>query len=68
VDARPSEHEGDDLPEDLDVTAYVGPYVFPDIRRRRIAGPSTWSSAALALWAGLAAGNGGSCSPASSCS
>ena len=29
---------GDALPEDLDVTAYVGPYVFPDIRRRRIAG------------------------------
>ena len=29
---------GDALPEDLDVTAYVGPYLFPDIRRRRIAG------------------------------
>ena len=29
---------GDELPEDLDVTAYVGPYVFPDIKRRRIAG------------------------------
>ena len=28
---------GDSLPADLDVTAYVGPYVFPDIRRRRIA-------------------------------
>ena len=28
---------GDALPEELDVTAYVGPYVFPDIRRRRIA-------------------------------
>src|SRR5689334_7158004 len=26
----------DELPEDLDVTAYVGPYTFPDIRRRRI--------------------------------
>src|SRR5262245_38823535 len=32
------ERQGDELPEDLDVTAYVGPYVFPDIRRRRIAG------------------------------
>ncbi len=32
---------GDELPEDLDVTAYVGPYVFPDIRRRRIAARST---------------------------
>ena len=29
---------GDVLPEDLDVDAYVGPYQFPDIRRRRIAG------------------------------
>lgn len=33
-------HDGerDVLPDDLDVTAYVGPYVFPDVRRRRIAG------------------------------
>ena len=34
------EHEaphGDALPADLDVTEYVGPYQFPDIRRRRIA-------------------------------
>lgn len=29
---------GDVLPEDLDVTAYVGPYLFPDVARRRIAG------------------------------
>ena len=28
----------DTLPEDLDVTAYVGPYQFPDIKRRRIPG------------------------------
>jgi hypothetical protein len=33
-----SEPHADALPEDLDVTAYVGPYTFPDIRRRRIAG------------------------------
>jgi hypothetical protein len=33
-----SESHADALPEDLDVTAYVGPYTFPDIRRRRIAG------------------------------
>lgn len=26
---------GDQLPEDLDVTAYVGPYQFPDTARRR---------------------------------
>jgi hypothetical protein len=29
--------EGDALPADLDVSAYVGVYQFPDIRRRRIA-------------------------------
>src|SRR5680860_1888368 len=28
----------DELPEDLDVTAYVGPYTFPNITRRRIPG------------------------------
>ena len=33
----PDEHR-DALPEDLDVTAYVGPYVFPNITRRRIPG------------------------------
>jgi hypothetical protein len=27
----------DELPEDLDITAYRGQYTFPDIRRRRIA-------------------------------
>jgi hypothetical protein len=31
-------HDGDVLPEELDVTAYVGPYLFPSPRRRRIAG------------------------------
>jgi hypothetical protein len=28
----------DTLPDDLDVTAYVGPYLFPSMRRRRIPG------------------------------
>jgi hypothetical protein len=51
--------EGDELPEDLDVTAYVGPYVFPDIKRRRIAGGIYLVLGALALWAGLASANGG---------
>ena len=53
------EHEGDELPDDLDVTAYVGPYQFPDIKRRRIAGTIYFVLAALALWAGLAANNAG---------
>jgi hypothetical protein len=50
---------GDQLPEDLDVTAYVGPYTFPDIRRRRIPSLLYLLVAAGALAAGIAAGNGG---------
>jgi hypothetical protein len=55
----PDEPEGDALPEDLDVTAYVGPYVFPDIKRRRLAAGLYAIVAALALWGGLASGNNG---------
>jgi hypothetical protein len=50
---------GDELPEELDVTAYVGPYVFPDIRRRRIAGAIYAVIGGLALAGGLSANNGG---------
>jgi hypothetical protein len=53
------EPEGDSLPEDLDVTAYVGPYQFPDIRRRRIAGTIYAVLAALAVLVALAADNRG---------
>ena len=53
------EPPGDELPEDLDVTALVGPYVFPDIRRRRIAGACYVVIGGGALWGGLAAHNGG---------
>ncbi len=53
-----AEHR-DELPGDLDVTAYVGPYVFPDIRRRRIAGSCYVVVGAAVLWAGIAASNGG---------
>jgi hypothetical protein len=49
----------DALPEDLDVTAYAGPYLFPDIKRRRLAALLYAIVAALALWGGLASGNGG---------
>jgi hypothetical protein len=52
-------HEGDALPEDLDVTAYVGPYTFPDIKRRRIAGTIYAVMAVLCLAAGLATDNRG---------
>lgn len=51
--------EGDALPEDLDVTALVGPYIFPDIRRRRIAAALYAVVGAFALWGGLASSNNG---------
>ena len=46
---EPEEHR-DELPEDLDVTKYVGMYTFPDIRRRRAP-----AIAYLVLAAGLGA-------------
>ena len=58
-DAPDDEPKGDELPEDLDVTAYVGPYVFPDIKRRRIAGAIYAVVAAGAGWAALASDNRG---------
>jgi hypothetical protein len=51
--------DGDALPADLDVTAYVGPYIFPNITRRRIAG-TLYAVVALACLIGYAAtSNGG---------
>jgi hypothetical protein len=43
----------DELPRELDVTAYVGPYRFPDNARRRVPGALYLGAAAgsLALWA-----------------
>src|SRR5215471_12928291 len=49
----------DALPADLDVTEYVGPYTFPDTKRRRIAATLYAVIALLSLWAGLATGNEG---------
>lgn len=49
----------DELPAELDVTAYVGPYVFPDIKRRRIAGTLYALVGAACLGAGLSYDNGG---------
>jgi hypothetical protein len=49
---------GDRLPEDLDVTAYVGPYRFPGTHRRRIAG--TWYLVVAAACATGAATSGNS--------
>jgi hypothetical protein len=56
---RDPEAEGDALPSELDITAYVGPYLFPTMRRRRI--PATmYAVMALACATGwLVSGNGG---------
>jgi hypothetical protein len=53
------ETTSDELPEDLDVTAYVGPYTFPDIRRRRIAGTGYLGLAAVAVIGSLMTDNRG---------
>lgn len=49
---EPEEH-ADELPADLDVTAYAGMYTFPDIRRRRAPGIAYLLLALVsgALWA-----------------
>ena len=54
-----SEPGGDVLPEDLDVTAYVGPYLFPSPRRRRIPGTMYAILAALCLGGWLLSDNAG---------
>ncbi|MBM3672435.1 MAG: hypothetical protein FJW86_09705 [Actinobacteria bacterium] len=50
---------GDELPKDLDVTAYVGPYLFPDLKRRRIAGLVVAAVALIGLIGGVSSGNDG---------
>jgi hypothetical protein len=51
--------EGDQLPGDLDVTGFVGPYTFPDNSRRRVPGAIylVVAGACLLLW--LVRGSGG---------
>ena len=48
----------DELPSDLDVTGFVGPYTFPDNGRRKIQGLIHLGVAAalLGLWAGFSDG------------
>ena len=58
VDATLAGPAGDALPADLDVNAYVGPYQFPDIRRRRIAG-TMYVVIAAACAAGYAGSSNG---------
>lgn len=54
----PEEAHGDELPADLDVTGYVGPYTFPDNARRRIPGVLYLVTAAACgfVWATRAPG------------
>ena len=51
--------EGDALPEELDVTAYVGPYLFPSMERRRIPAIMYLVLAALCLLGWWQSSNGG---------
>jgi hypothetical protein len=52
--------DADGLPEDLDVTQYQGPYLFPDTNRRRIAGTIYVGLAVLcAIAAAVSGGNDG---------
>jgi hypothetical protein len=48
----------DELPADLDVTGFVGPYTFPDNGRRRIQGliHATVAAVLVALWAARSEG------------
>lgn len=66
--AAPEDHEqehspdaapADVLPEDLDVTAYVGPYLFPTPRRRRIPGTMYAILAVFCLAGALLSDEGG---------
>ena len=57
--AEPAAPPGDALPEDLDVTAYVGPYVFPNINRRRIPGVMYAVLAVACLGGWFVSSNGG---------
>lgn len=52
-DASGSAEHRDELPAELDVTGYVGPYVFPDNRRRMLPGGLylLCAAACIGLWA-----------------
>ncbi len=56
-DAEQGGEHRDELPEDLDASAYVGPYVFPDNKRRRIPGYLYLAIGALCILFWLLAGD-----------
>ena len=51
-------HDPEALPADLDVTGFVGPYTFPDVRRRRSPGILYLVAAAVAAAIYFARGDG----------
>ncbi|MGH9037289.1 MAG: hypothetical protein ACRD0O_16140 [Acidimicrobiia bacterium] len=53
------EDTGTELPEDLDVTGYRGPYTFPDNSRRRIPGVLHLAVGAVCLWLWVTRADGG---------
>lgn len=55
----PAGEHRDELPEDLDVTGYVGPYTFPDNSRRRIPGAIYLATAAACAHLWLTRSDGG---------
>jgi len=55
--AEEDDEHRDELPEDLDAAGYVGPYVFPDNKRRRIPGYLYLGIGALCLLIWLLAGD-----------
>lgn len=57
-DRSSEQRAGDQLPDDLDVTAYVGPYTFPDTVRRRWIALTLVAVAAACVAGWAAAGNG----------
>jgi hypothetical protein len=58
-EGAPDPEHLDALPDDLDVTAYVGPYQFPDIRRRLLAALLYFGVVAGCLLGYVISGNGG---------
>lgn len=58
TDGAPEDYR-DALPDDLDVTGYVGPYQFPDNDRRRVPGFIYLVTATLCIGLYVAYGSGG---------
>ena len=58
TDAAAAAEHRDELPEDLDASAYVGPYTFPDNKRRRVPGLLYLAFGAALVGLFLARGDG----------